>query len=93
MTIDAKVTPQSKLRKIEGHTVHARVPSVSTTWAARLLEMLDEERTDMESTLIDVCLEDDAEIPKQNLVVSNPIYIIPTCQHKFGGGNFGPRSV
>lgn len=31
--------------------------------------MLDlEDRIDMECTLIDVCLEDDTEIPKQRLV-------------------------
>lgn len=45
--------------------------------AGRLLEMLDlEDRIDMECTLIDICLEDDTEIPKQRLV---KIFMLDTC--------------
>lgn len=44
--------------------------AISLKILLRLLELVDlDERMDMECTLIEVCLEDDAEIPKQCLVI------------------------
>ena len=48
----------------------------------RLLELVDlDERMDMECTLIEVCLEDDAEIPKQCLVIEAQCFLSVTVSN------------
>lgn len=56
--------------------------AISLKLLLRLLELVDlDERMDMECTLIEVCLEDDAEIPKQCLVIEAQCFLPVTVSN------------